>query len=239
MKSAIKLFTIFGVSIYIHITFLILPVLFFMSSGLKGLFIILFVFSCVTAHELCHSFTAKRFGVAVRGITLYPIGGVASISSYPEKPSQELLISIAGPAFNIIFSALLFYPLYKLLGSQTLFKPSLRDWPHTFAYAFWVNPSLALFNLLPAFPMDGGRILRSFLAQRVSFRRATEIAVGIGHFFALVFAVAGFIYGHLMLVVIAVFIYMAASSEEFQVELREMVKKFYEERKGDWKDYEQ
>jgi len=224
MKSAIKLFSIFGVSIYIHITFLILPVLFFIDAGFKGVFFVLFIFSCVTVHELFHSLTAKRFGVRVRNITLFPIGGVASIGSFPEKPSQEFLIALAGPAFNIIFSVVLFYPLYKLLGPEVLFKPSLRTWPHTFAYAFWINPSLALFNLLPAFPMDGGRILRSFLAQRLGLRRATQIAVRIGHFFALAFAFFGFKEGNFMLLVIALFIYMAASSEGLQVEFLEALK---------------
>lgn len=233
MRGAIRLFTVFGIAIYIHVTFLILPVLFFMNSGFKGVFLVLFVFSCVTMHELCHGLTARRFGVMVTGITLYPIGGVASMDSFPQKPSQEFLISAAGPLFNIIFSAAVFYPLYKALGPEVLFKPSLRDWPHTFAYAFWINPSLALFNLLPAFPMDGGRILRAFLAGRIGWRRATQIASGIGHFCALVFAVLGFLYGHIMLIVIAAFVYMAASSEEFQVELRETIKQYYGAGKGD------
>ena len=234
MKGAIKLFTIFGISIYIHLTFLLLPILFFMTSGLKGVFVVLFVFSCVTAHELFHSLTAKRFGITVKNITLYPIGGVASIGNFPEKPSQEFLISLAGPAFNIIFSAVLFYPLYKVLGPEILFRPSLESWPHTFAYAFWVNPSLAAFNLLPAFPMDGGRILRSFLAQRMGLRKATQIAVNIGHFFALIFGVWGFIYSHYMLVVIAIFIYLAASNEGLMVEFKESLREEIE--KGDIND---
>ncbi|MDD5449551.1 MAG: site-2 protease family protein [Candidatus Omnitrophica bacterium] len=220
----VKLFTLFGIPLYIHITFLILPVLFYFNSGPKGVFLVLFVFACVTLHELSHSLTARHYGVQVRGITLFPIGGVASITSYPKKPGQEFLIALAGPMFNIIFTIVLFYPLYRLLGPDIMFRPSLRTWPNTFAYAFWINPMLAIFNLLPAFPMDGGRILRSFLARRLTFRRATEIAVGIGHFFALVFGIAGILQGNIMLVVIAIFIYMAASSEEFQVELMENIK---------------
>ena len=227
MKGAIKLFTIFGIGIYIHVTFLILPILFFMMSGLKGVFVILFVFTCVTVHELFHSLTAKRFGIQVKNITLYPIGGVASISSFPEKPSQEFLIAIAGPAFNIIFSVIVFYPLYMILGPEVLFRPSMQSWPHTLAYAFWVNPSLAAFNLLPAFPMDGGRILRSFLAQRLGLRKATQISVHIGHFFALIFGVYGFIYNHYMLVVIAIFIYLAASNEALMVEFKEKMRFIY------------
>lgn len=230
MRGAIRLFNLFGIPVYIHITFLLLPILFYINSGIKGTFLVLFVFSCVTFHELFHSLTARHFGVRVRGITLFPIGGVASITSYPRKPSQEFLISLAGPSFNIIFSLVLFYPLYRILGPEVLFKPSLRSWPHTVAYAFWVNPSLALFNLLPAFPMDGGRILRAFLAQRIGLRRATEIAVGIGHFFALAFGFFGITHGNFMLVIIAIFIYMAASSEEFQVELMETFKEMDDEK---------
>jgi Zn-dependent protease len=225
--KGIRLFEIFGIPVYVHATFLMLPVLFYFTAGPKGVFVILFVFACVTAHELCHSFTARRFGVRTGGITLYPIGGVASIISFPEKPYQELLISLAGPAFNIISSAALFYPLYRLLGPDVLFRPSLRSWPHTFAYAFWVNPSLAVFNLLPAFPMDGGRILRAFLAGRMGIRRATRIAVGVGHFFALLFGFIGIRDRHYMLVIIAIFIYIAASNEAFQVEFRESLKEHF------------
>lgn len=225
MKGSIKIFTVFGISIYIHNTFLILPILFFMTSGIRGVFLVLFVFSCVTMHELSHSLTAKKFGVGVKDITLFPIGGVASISSFPQKPSQEFLIALAGPMFNIVFAAVLFYPLYRVLGPDVLFKPSLRTWPNAFAEAFWINPWLALFNLLPAFPMDGGRLLRSFLAQRLGFLRATQIAVGIGHFFALAFGIIGIMQGNFILIIIAVFVYMAASTEGLQVEIREQIKK--------------
>jgi len=227
MRGSIRLFSVFGISIYVHITFLILPLLFYLHAGLKGVFLILFVFSCVTAHELFHSITAKKFGVKVRGITLFPIGGVASISSFPEKPIQEFLIALAGPAFNIAFAAILFYPLLYILGAEVLFSPSFKSWPNTFAYAFWINPFLALFNLLPAFPMDGGRILRSVLARRFTLKKATHIAVTIGHFFALVFGFLGIVYGHIFLIIIAIFIYMAAASEGQQVDIRESIKGFY------------
>ncbi|MCX5716160.1 MAG: site-2 protease family protein [Candidatus Omnitrophica bacterium] len=229
----IRLFKVFGVSVYIHTTFLILPVLFYFTAGIKGALVIIFVFSCVTAHELFHSLTAKAFGVQVGDITLYPIGGVASINSFPEKPSQELLIALAGPAFNIIFSAVLFYPLYRILGPEVLYNPSLRTWPHTFAYMFWVNPMLAAFNLLPAFPMDGGRVLRAFLAGRVGLRRATQIAVVIGHFFALLFGLIGIMNRNFMLIIIAIFIYIAASNEAFQVELRESIMDHFRENKDE------
>jgi Zn-dependent protease len=224
MRGAVKLFNLFGIPIYIHVTFLLLPVLFYINWGLKGVFVVLFVFTCVTLHELCHSLAARRFGIRVRGITLYPIGGVASITAYPQKPGQEFLIALAGPMFNIVFALVFFYPLYRILGPEVLFRPSFATWSQAIAYAFWINPSLAAFNLLPAFPMDGGRIFRAFLAKRVGFMKATRIAVGIGHFFALLFGSIGIMYWNFMLIIIAVFIYMAASSEEFQVELMEKIK---------------
>jgi len=228
MKGSIKLFDVFGISINIHITFMVLPIFFFLIGGLKGLFVIIAVFTFVTIHELCHGLVAKKHGVIVKEITLLPIGGVASMRSIPEKPHQEFEISIAGPLFNILLAIILFLPLYVLLGSKALFSPSLGTWPQSFAYLFWVNLALAIFNLLPAFPMDGGRILRSFLAHRMGYLKATKIAVNFGHIFALLFGFIGLISKppHILLIIIAVFIYMAASSEETQVESKEILKNF-------------
>jgi Zn-dependent protease len=225
VKGSFRLLQVFGININIHITFLILPFL-FLYYGLRGLFFILFVFLCVTLHELTHSIVAKKFGIEVKEITLLPIGGLASMTSFPEKPSHEFLISIAGPIFNIAFAAILYFPLFFLIGREALFSPSLKTWPQTIAQGFWINLILAAFNLLPAFPMDGGRVLRSLLARRLDYRKATSIAVNIGHIFALLFVYFGLIHGHIMLMVIAVFIYMAASAEEAQVDVRETIKNF-------------
>ena len=227
MKGSINLFKAFGININIHITFLILPLIFSIYAGLRGVFFIISVFVCVTLHELSHSLMAKRFGIDVKQITLLPIGGVASMSAIPEKPSQELLISIAGPMFNLVLAAILYYPLLVLIGSEALFSPSLNNWPQTIAYIFWINPMLAAFNLLPAFPMDGGRILRSLLARKLDYKKATSIAVNFGHIFALLFGYFGLVRGNIILVVIAVFIYMAASAEEMQVDIRETIRKFH------------
>ncbi|PIU42319.1 MAG: hypothetical protein COS99_00855 [Candidatus Omnitrophica bacterium CG07_land_8_20_14_0_80_42_15] len=228
MKGSIKLFKLFGISINIHITFLILPIIFFTIGGFKGLFVIIAVFVLVTFHELSHSLVAKRHGVVVKEITLLPIGGVASMGSIPEKPQQEFEISIAGPLLNILMAILFFVPLYSLLGQKALFSPSFETWPQAIAYLFWINLMLAGFNLLPAFPMDGGRILRSFLAQRMGYLNATKIAVNFGHIFALIFGFIGLISQppHILLIIIAVFIYMAASAEETQVESKEILKNF-------------
>lgn len=225
MRGSFRLLKVFDIDINIHITFLILPFL-FLYYGLRGIFFILFVFLCVTLHELTHSIVAKRFGIEVREITLLPIGGLASMTSYPEKPSHEFLIAISGPMFNIVFAALLYFPLLALIGPRALFAPSLMTWPQTLAQGFWINLMLAGFNLLPAFPMDGGRVLRSLLAKRMNYRRATSIAVNIGQIFALLFGYFGLIHGHILLILIAFFIYMAASAEGAQVDVRETIKRF-------------
>lgn len=226
MKGSIKLFNIFGIAIRIHFTFLLLPLIFGHFYGLKGLFLIFFVFFCVTFHELCHSLQARHFGVKVEQIILLPIGGIAAMKSIPEKPGQEFRISIAGPLFNITFALVLFLPAYFLLGPENFFHPGIDSWPKTFAYAFWVNPILALFNLLPAFPMDGGRMLRSFLAKKMDYGKATRIAVGFGHTFAVLFGFWGLTSFNPILILIAFFIFMAASSENMQVDLRLTLRKF-------------
>ncbi|MDD5496272.1 MAG: CBS domain-containing protein [Candidatus Omnitrophica bacterium] len=226
MKGSIRLFRIFGISINIHVTFLLLLLL-FLSGGVKWLFILVAIFFFVTMHELCHSLVAKRFGITVREITLLPIGGIASMTGMPEKPLHELLISIAGPLFNIVIVLVFYFPLKILLGAETLLHPlSTATWPLTIAYVYWINLILAAFNLLPAFPMDGGRILRSILAQKVGYQKATRIAVNFGHIFALAFAYFGIVRFNIILIAIAIFIYMAASGEEMQVDVKETLKKF-------------
>lgn len=229
MKGSIKLFEIFGISINIHITFLLLPLLFLMLGGIKSMVLVLIVFICVTIHELTHSLVAKRFGIKVRNITLLPIGGVASMSKMPESPKQEFIISIVGPLSNIILAAILYFIFYHApwMPNAILRNPTLGNtWLHTIALIPWINVMLAIFNLLPAFPMDGGRLLRSFLATKMDYRKATRIAVNIGHVFAVFFGYVGFIQRHPFLILIAIFIYMAASAEESHVNLKETLKDF-------------
>ncbi len=144
----------------------------------------------------------------------------------PDDPRQEFIVSISGPLTNIAIAVIFFYPLYKILGPENLFSPSLATWPQTFAYAFWINPGLAIFNLIPAFPMDGGRLLRAFLAKRMDYRKATRIAVGFGHAFALFFAIWGILHNHISLVIIAMFVYFAASQEGQQVDIRMTLRRF-------------
>ncbi len=228
MKRTYTLCRLFGIDINIHISFLLLPLLFGWAYGVRGLFVVGFVFTCVTLHELSHSLQARHFGLCVREITLFPIGGVANLRSFGARPSQELATALAGPLFNFVSAALLYVPVRHWLGASTLlhrdviFQLSLDTWPKTFASCFWVNPMLGLFNLVPAFPMDGGRILRSVLAQRLTYQRATRIAVKLGQIFAVLFGVWGLLASppNLLLVVIAIFIYLAASQERSQVDVR-------------------
>ena len=227
MKGSIRLFKLFGISINIHVTFLLLLIL-FLSGGIKWLALMIGVFFFVTLHEICHSLVAKYYGIEVREITLLPIGGVASMSSMPEKPSQEFFISVVGPLFNLIVVAVFYIPLKKLLGTDVLFhRPfSTATWPLTLSYLYWINLILAIFNLIPAFPMDGGRVLRSLLAQRIGYQKATKVAVNLGHIFALGFAYFGIVQFNIILIAIAIFIYVAASNEELQVDLKETLKKY-------------
>ncbi len=225
MKGSIRLFKVFGISINIHVTFLLLLVL-FLSGGPKWLFLIIGIFFFVTLHELCHSLVAKHFGIDVHEITLLPIGGIASMTRMPEKPSQEFMISMAGPLFNVLVVLVFFYPLKYILGPAVLFHPlSTQTWPLAVAYVYWLNLMLAVFNLIPAFPMDGGRILRSALAGKFGYQKATKIAATFGHIFALLFAYFGIVKLNIILIAIAVFIYMAASAEEAQIDIKETLKK--------------
>lgn len=234
MRGSFRLTRVLGIDIDIHITFFLLLGLFFLLMGPKGLVLIVGIFFFVTIHELCHSLAALHFGIKVKRITLLPIGGVASMQEIPQKPYQELIISLAGPASNVIIVLLFYFPLRMFLGEETLMYPLLvitgqakyTGQFNVLAHIYWINLVLAVFNMIPAFPMDGGRILRALLSYRMTRRNATRIAVRLGHIFALLFAYFGIVYGHIFLLIIAVFIYIAASGEGMQVMVQETIKKY-------------
>ena len=172
---------------------------------------ILLLFGCVLLHELGHALMAKSFGIGTSDITLLPIGGVARLERIPNEPKQELLIAIAGPLVNVVIA----YLLISYLGHRAamsdfgdLNKPRVA----MLSKLASVNIGLVLFNLIPAFPMDGGRILRSTLAMRMNYLRATEIAARIGQALAVVFGIIGFFY-NTFLIFIAFFVYMGAQQE--------------------------
>jgi Zn-dependent protease len=221
MKWSINAGRLFGIKLRIHLTFfLLLAFVFFTDikegykqAGLSVLFVCA-IFACVVIHELSHSLVARRFGREPKSITLLPIGGVAAIDMMPTKPSQEIIISIVGPATNIAIAILL-----ALLGGLKLAaaieKSNLTASQSFLTNLIAANIVLAVFNLIPALPMDGGRVFRSILALKFGFLRATLWAVTIGKVIALLFIVLGFRYDP-WLALIGFFIFSGANSEKQQ-----------------------
>ncbi|MFO3795947.1 MAG: M50 family metallopeptidase [Anaerolineales bacterium] len=205
---------LFGINVYIHPTFWLLVFWVGLSdfltrrslnSALQGILFVLALFVCVVFHELGHALTARRYGVRTQDITLYPIGGVARLERIPEKPLQELWIALAGPAVNGLIALLLLLLLQLPLAAQLALAPFSGR-------LLSINLFLAAFNLIPAFPMDGGRILRALLALKMEYLRATSIAAQVGKTIAFLFGVIG-ILGSPTLLFIALFVWLGASEE--------------------------
>lgn len=226
MGSSWKICRVAGIPIYVHWTFFILIAFVIyghwsegqsLAATAEGVGFILALFGCVVLHELGHAVTAQQFGVPTTDITLLPIGGVARLQRIPENPAQELAIALAGPLVNIVIAGGLWLGGIRLPASpqdpqhlvQAQFLPKLLE----------LNLFLALFNLLPAFPMDGGRVLRALLALRLEYGRATRVAATVGQFVAILFAFVG-LQGNLMLLLIALFVWVGAASEAAQVQER-------------------
>lgn len=185
------------------------------TQALRGALFILAIFLCVVIHEFSHALTARRFGVSTKDITLYPIGGIASLESMPEKPAQELLVAIAGPTVNLVIAALLW--LYLTISGRLPDFSAINNAQDIaqipFLYSlFFANIVLAVFNLIPAFPMDGGRALRALLSFLTTRTKATQIAAGLGQFLAIAFVFFGFFY-NFWLVFIGLFIFLGAGAE--------------------------
>lgn len=227
MRWSLKLGTVAGIKIYMHWTFLILlGWVFFLHFGpsrdlwlaLQGVVFILALFGCVVLHELGHALTAKRYQIRTRDITLLPIGGVARLERMPRDPRQELWVALAGPAVNVVIAALLFAALAlsgSAVGSDAL-VPGGGFW----VQLMWVNLFLVAFNMLPAFPMDGGRVLRALLARKLDYARATVVAARIGQAMAVVFGLAGlFVAGNPFLLLIALFVFFGAQAEAQMVQV--------------------
>src|SRR5438067_10423355 len=228
MLWSINIGTIAGTAVRIHITFLLFLGWIFLASwysggpeaAWSGLAFMILLFACVLAHEFGHIFTARAFGVATPDVTLLPIGGVARLERIPETPSEELLVALAGPAVNVVIAFLLVVLFGADLHSRNLaamesVRISIID------RLAAVNLFLALFNMIPAFPMDGGRVLRALLAIRLRHVRATEIAASIGQVVAFGLGFLG-LFGNPLLIFIAIFVYLAASSEAQLVAMRAM-----------------
>jgi Zn-dependent protease len=214
MQVSWKLGRVAGIDVFVHPTFLL--ILLFpgvLAGGLVTLMLVLSVFGCVLLHEFGHALMARRFGIETEDITLYPIGGVARLRRLPRAPGAELLIALAGPAVNFaIVGALL---LLGVLGVDQLMSDPMLAFLEQLLF---VNLGLGLFNLIPAFPMDGGRVLRALLSGWLGRVQATSIAAAIGRMLAIAFGLSALLLTHnLMHVALAAFIYFAARGEEMQV----------------------
>lgn len=240
MSWSINLFKIRGIDVKVHLTFVLILVWAAYRWGsdtgagwggaLFGVVATLLLFVAVTLHELGHSFQALKFGVRVRDITLMPMGGLARMDEIPEKPSQELRIALAGPLVNFAIAALL-SGLGILLHAQSLvsldeLRTSLGSvsWSGMLSYLTMANLALGLFNLIPAFPMDGGRVLRALLALKLDYARATAIAVAVGQGLAWLIGLWGFMNGSYILVLIAIFVWIGAGQEGKQLEVKSVLR---------------
>ena len=226
MKPSWKIGTLFGVEIRIHATFplvlLWVATLDFAAGGswqgiAVGVAFTLAIFGMVVLHELGHALAAKRFGIKTRDITLLPIGGIARLDRAASRPAEELWISLAGPAVNAVIAIILF----AIAAAQESGAGHERElmYDSFIARLAWANVALAAFNLLPAFPMDGGRVLRALLALRIDPGRATDIAAAVGKGFAVVLGITG-IATNPLLMMIAVFVWFGAEQESGATRLR-------------------
>lgn len=233
MRWSIKLGRYGGIDVYVHVTFLLFLVFIgaaYTTSGgsvgaaLAGVSFFLAVFGCVLLHEYGHALAARRFGIQTRDITLLPIGGVARLERMPDKPLQELWVALAGPAVNVVIAVVLGL-LWLALGN----RPSTVELDLTqgsfLLRLILVNVMLVMFNLIPAFPMDGGRVLRALLALGMDYARATRVAATLGQAIALVFALFGLLglmggMGNPLLLFIAFFVWIGAGQEAEMVQIR-------------------
>lgn len=233
MKNSLQLGKVGGVTITIHWTFLLLIVwIIFLNWKVDNntldtfwsLLFVFMIFGSVILHELGHAYAASRFGIKTRSITLLPIGGLARLDSLPEKPKEELIVAIAGPVVNILI-ALIIYPFLASadpFAEEGLMKINQTNLLPNF---FSVNIILASFNLLPAFPMDGGRVLRALLSFRFARHVATRIAAYIGQLISIIFILVGFFYNP-FLVFIGLFIFIGAQAEASYTKTQFMMKGF-------------
>lgn len=231
MSSSLNLGRFAGIKVQIHWTFwllfLFIAFLVFTQGGdfttlfWHSLFIIC-IFICVVLHEFGHALTARKYGIGTRSITLLPIGGVANLKKIPDNPKEELIIAIAGPAVNAVI-ALLLIPFVSIDAFAGMDPETLQEELSTITsqnlmfYLLMANIALVLFNMIPAFPMDGGRIFRSVLSMKMGRVEATRIATGLGKFLALLFFLYGLFYS-IILVVIAVFVWFGAHSENIMIQ---------------------
>lgn len=213
MKYSFKIGSLWGIPIELHITFVLLMVFeFFLSYPQLDFFVfILLLFVFVAVHELSHSLVARHYDIKVRKIVLYPIGGVSEIEEIPQKPSVEWRMAVAGPLASFLIGVTLF-GLGQVITIEAAQIPVIITTRNFLLNLAQVNVLLGAFNLIPAFPMDGGRVLRALLAERLKFTDATKYAAFIGKLLGVVMSVVGIWY-NIWLVIIGVFVYIGATEE--------------------------
>jgi Zn-dependent protease len=230
MSASWRVFRVFGIDIRVHVTFIFIVAYFAVVWGvlqkpggwfaaLYGVLLVILLFAFVVVHELTHARVAMHYGVGVKRIVLLPIGGMAQMDSIPEEPRTEFTISIAGPLSNLVLGLIMFAISLTFVdyGSLTLngFYDLLLSITPTglFLYLMTINLTLAVFNLLPAFPMDGGRVFRALLAMRMGRARATRVAVVVGQMLAVLLGIWGILSGGIFMILVAAFIFFGASAE--------------------------
>ncbi len=227
MKWSWRLGKFLGIDVFMHVTFLLLIGWIVLSHWLagddlaaviEGVAFILLLFACVVLHEYGHALTARRYGIKTRDITLLPIGGVARLEKMPDNPVEELWVALAGPAVNVVIAAVLFV----ILQVTSTFEPlsSLDVGEGSFVERLMVvNIFLVVFNMIPAFPMDGGRVVRALLAMRMEYTRATQIAASLGQVIAIVFGFIG-LFSNPFLLFIAFFVWIGAAQEASMTQMK-------------------
>jgi len=227
MNWSFKIAKILGIEVRIHFTFFLLLAWIGLGyykvggapAAVDAVVFICLVFVCVLLHEFGHAMAARRYGIRTPDITMLPIGGVARLERMPEKPSQELVVAIAGPLVNVAIAAVLLL-IFGFSGQSFDLTAVERTGTSLPQKLLMVNLWLVAFNLLPAFPMDGGRVLRALLAMRLPYARATQIAANVGQLMAFGFGFWGLTQGPIMLVLIAVFVFFGAQSEAAHAEMK-------------------
>lgn len=230
MKGSTRVGSFAGIGVFVHWTFLLLLAWVaasqYAEEGVAGAVrataLIGVVFFCIVLHEFGHALVARRFGVPTKDITLLPIGGVARMERIPRDPMQELAIAIAGPMVNVAIAVALLVGIWLFADPTQLVLLSGGKTPFVVTM-FWFNVVVVFFNMLPAFPMDGGRVLRAVLAMRLDYLRATQIAARVGQFVAIGFAIVG-LTSNWMLLLIAIFVYFGAQAEAASVRMQELAK---------------
>lgn len=241
MRWSYKCGKLLGIDLYVHVTFFLL-LAYVLFEGLVdtysltlasfGVGLVIITFAIVVMHELGHSMAARHYGIPTHRIMLLPIGGVASLDRMPEEPKEELVVALAGPIVNLVLILVFGVIRYFCFGSFFMFGLGDFSMGQFHMFLHWMiilNYSLLLFNLIPAFPMDGGRVLRALLGYKFSYLRATEIAVNVGHLVAFGFVLYALFTSNFLLAVIALFVWRGGSTELNMLRQREIMRRIRED----------